>query len=122
MHIFFSLFACFVCRIAARRVSEHAIARSSGATSSYMPSASVHDIKSRFGGDNNSRDFGRNNVGYSKKPAPTPPVMKHKKGLAPQPSGSGDWKPALRPVSPKKVDPIREMKLIGQKTEDDVSV
>lgn len=85
-----------------------------------MPSASVHDMKSRFGGDNNNRDFGRNNNIYSKKPAPSPPVTKHRKGLAPQPSGGSDWKPALRPVSPKKVDPIKEMKMIGQKNDDEV--
>lgn len=85
-----------------------------------MPSASVHDTKSRFGGlHNNNRDFGRNNGVYSKKPAPTPPVMKHKKGQAPQPTGN-DWQPALKPVSPRKVDPIKEMKMIGQKRDDDV--
>lgn len=89
-----------------------------------MPSASVHDIKYRFGGggDNNNRDFGRNNVVYSKKPAPTPPVMKHKKGIAPQPIGHHDWQPGPKPVSPRKVDPIKEMKMIGQKKDDDVSI
>lgn len=110
-------------RIQARRVSEHAVSyHNRNAPSSYIPRESVNDMKSRFGGssDTYNRDINKNNI-YSKKLAPTPPVVKHKKGLAPQPE-QNNWQPALKPVSPRKVDPIKEMKMIGQKMDDDVSI
>lgn len=121
-------------RIAPRKHSEGAVGGynyvAGGGPQVYSPTpyarTTVNDIRTRFNDSNLDFDPEPVKAGvYKKKPAPAPPVMNYshlRKGPAPQ-APKRDWEPKAKSefsYETPKVDPIREMKMIGKISNEEV--
>uniref|UniRef100_A0A336JYY3 non-specific serine/threonine protein kinase n=1 Tax=Culicoides sonorensis TaxID=179676 RepID=A0A336JYY3_CULSO len=96
-------------RIAARRISEHG--NQIGPCNLYKP-RDIQEINYCF------KENLVTEREHSKKLAPTPPLVKFKKKMAPQPR---NFSQPPEKHEAEKADPIKEMKIIGKKTEDNVT-